>query len=161
MDRNELALDPRHVGVPSGGSKMITKPMVRSVQTVHLSCTDINTTSIWTKTSLNPFDLGVPSAVPKTISEPIARSAQTTYPSCVKINTVSKWTEMSYHFIHVTWEYHRVRPKWFSSLWYIRCKPCPCLALRLTLSPNRPKRASTWPASPGSSIEWPQKQLLA
>jgi hypothetical protein len=67
MDRNERALDPRHAGVPSGGSKMITKPTVRSVQTVHLSCTDINTISIWTKTSLNPFDLGVPSAMPKTI----------------------------------------------------------------------------------------------
>jgi hypothetical protein len=38
-----------------------------------------------------------------------------------------------------------VRPKWFSSLWYLRRKPCTHLTLRLTLSPDRPKPASTWP----------------
>jgi hypothetical protein len=29
MDRNELPLEPCHLGVPSGVSKMITEPMVR------------------------------------------------------------------------------------------------------------------------------------
>jgi hypothetical protein len=35
--------DPRHRGVPSSASKTISKPMVLSTQTVHLSCTDGNT----------------------------------------------------------------------------------------------------------------------
>jgi hypothetical protein len=42
----------------------------------------------------------------------------------------------------VTYEYHCMHPKWFSILWYVWRQPCPCLALRLTLSPNRPKWAS-------------------
>jgi hypothetical protein len=76
MDRNELALDPHHVGVPSGGSKMITKPIVCAVQTMHYLAL-ILTLSPYepNNLSLNPFDIGVPSVVPKTISEPIAGSA--------------------------------------------------------------------------------------
>ena len=48
--RNELRLEPLHLGVPSGASKMISDPMVHMVQTVHLSCTDTNTVSKQTKT---------------------------------------------------------------------------------------------------------------
>jgi hypothetical protein len=39
-----------HLGVLSGASKMISKPVVCLAQTVHLSCTDTNTISKWTKT---------------------------------------------------------------------------------------------------------------
>jgi hypothetical protein len=35
----ELPLEPCHLGVPSGASKMISKPMVHLAQTMHLSCT--------------------------------------------------------------------------------------------------------------------------
>jgi hypothetical protein len=42
---------------------------------------------------------------------------------------------------HITYEFHRVRPKLFMSLWYVLCKPCTYLASRLALSPNRPNRA--------------------
>jgi hypothetical protein len=52
-DRSKLPLEPRHLGVPSSASKMISMPMVCSVQTVHLSCTDINTVSKWTKTKFH------------------------------------------------------------------------------------------------------------
>jgi hypothetical protein len=45
MDRKEHPLETRHLGVPSSGSKTISEAMVRSVQTVHLSCTDNNTAS--------------------------------------------------------------------------------------------------------------------
>ena len=45
MDRNELPLEPCHLVVPSGVTKMISEPMIRLVQTMHLSCTDANTTS--------------------------------------------------------------------------------------------------------------------
>jgi hypothetical protein len=84
MDRNEIRHDPRHLGVPSGASKMVSEPMIRSAQTVHLSYT--NTISI------------------------------------------SKWTEMRFHMTHVTWQFHHVHPKRFSSLWYFRRKPCTFLA---------------------------------
>jgi hypothetical protein len=53
MRWNELPLEPRHLGVPSGASKMIFKPMVRSAQTVHLYCIDTNTVSKWTKMRLH------------------------------------------------------------------------------------------------------------
>jgi hypothetical protein len=39
-DRNELPVEPCHLGGPSGASKMISKPMVRLAQTMHLSCND-------------------------------------------------------------------------------------------------------------------------
>ena len=43
----ELSLEPCHLGVPSGASKAISKPMVRLAQTMHLSCTDTNTVTKW------------------------------------------------------------------------------------------------------------------
>jgi hypothetical protein len=42
---NRAPPDPRHLGVPSGASKMIYEPMVRLTQTEHLSCTDARTVS--------------------------------------------------------------------------------------------------------------------
>jgi hypothetical protein len=52
MDRNEILHDPRHLGVPSGVSKMISEPTVHLAQTVDLSCTDTNTISKRTETRL-------------------------------------------------------------------------------------------------------------
>jgi hypothetical protein len=43
MERSEIPHDPRHLGVPSGASKMIFESMVRSTQTEHLSCIKIST----------------------------------------------------------------------------------------------------------------------
>ena len=40
MYRDELPLEPRYLVVPLGATKMISEPMVRLVQTMHLSCTD-------------------------------------------------------------------------------------------------------------------------
>jgi hypothetical protein len=57
--------------------------------------------------------------------------------------------------------FHQVYPKWYTSLWYVRPKPCTYVALRLTLSPNRPKRGSTRPTSPRSSIRCAQKGFWA
>jgi hypothetical protein len=45
MDQNEFPLDPRHVGVPSVAPKMDSEHMVRSEQTLHLFCVEINTIS--------------------------------------------------------------------------------------------------------------------
>ena len=51
MDRNDLPLDPRHLGVPSDASKMISEPMVLSAQTMRLSCSENYTMSKQTATS--------------------------------------------------------------------------------------------------------------
>jgi hypothetical protein len=56
------------LGVPLGAPKMISKPMVRSTQTVHLYCVKISTTSEWTELSLEPHLRWVPSGVSKMIS---------------------------------------------------------------------------------------------
>jgi hypothetical protein len=42
---NSAPPEPHPLGVPSGASKMIYKPMVHLTQTKHLSCTDSNTVS--------------------------------------------------------------------------------------------------------------------
>jgi hypothetical protein len=79
-DQNKISLDPCHV-VPFGASKTISKPMVRSAQTVHPSCVRISTISNTDRNELLvvPGNLGVPSGASKTIFEPMVRSAQTVH----------------------------------------------------------------------------------
>jgi hypothetical protein len=48
MDRNELSLEPHHLGVRTGASKMIFEPTVCLVLNVRPSCIDTCTISIWT-----------------------------------------------------------------------------------------------------------------
>jgi hypothetical protein len=52
MDQNEIRHDPGHLGVLSAVSKAIFEPMVRSSQTVHLSCIKNSTISKWTEMSI-------------------------------------------------------------------------------------------------------------
>jgi hypothetical protein len=47
IEQKEIPHDPRHLGVPSGVSKMISEAVVRSWQTVHLSCVNISTIFEW------------------------------------------------------------------------------------------------------------------
>jgi hypothetical protein len=49
MDQIKLPIEPHDLGVLSGASKMIYEPMVHLVQTMHLSCTNTNIVSKWTK----------------------------------------------------------------------------------------------------------------
>jgi hypothetical protein len=86
---------------------------------------------------------------------------QTMHLSCVKITTITKRIQPSLHTSLVTKEYYRVRPKLFLSQWYVWRKQCTYLALKLTLSPNGPKRDSTWPTSPSSSIRCAQNDIQA
>jgi hypothetical protein len=53
MDQNEILHDLRHLVVPLGAYKMISKPTIRSAQTVHLSWIRISTISKWTETSFH------------------------------------------------------------------------------------------------------------
>jgi hypothetical protein len=86
-----------------------------------------------------PHHLGVPSGASKMISEPMVHVVQTEHLSCTDSSTVSNWIEMRFHMTHITQEFHWVRLKGFSSLWYVQSKMCTYLASRLALSPNRPK----------------------
>ena len=101
---NELPLEPRHLVLPSGVTKMISEPMVCLVQTMHLSCTDTNTTSKRKRREIphDPCHQGVPLGACKIISDPIVHSTQTVHLSCVKISTIFKWTKTSFHLSLVT-----------------------------------------------------------
>jgi hypothetical protein len=105
------------------------------------------------------FSANLPLGAPEKVSMPVVHSAQTVHVSCAEINAISKWTETSFHLTHITLEYHRVRQKWFPSLWSIRSKLCTYVAQRLILSPNRPKQASTGHTLPRSTIRWAQSHF--
>ena len=144
MDRNKFPLDPRHLGVPSGASKTISEPMVRwCKQCIYLAPTLTLPPYGPKQDSTRPMSHRSSIGCTKMFSKPMACSAQTMHLSCVKIRTTSKWTKTSFHLSLVTKEYHRVRPKRFLSLSYIRCKPCTYLAPTLTLSRNGLKHDST------------------
>jgi hypothetical protein len=96
-----------------------------------------------------PHHLGVLSVVSKMIYEPTVCLAQIMQLSCTETNTISKRIEMTFYMTHVTQEFHQVRP---NRLWYVWCKLWIYLGPILILSPNGPKRVSTWPMSPRSSI---------
>jgi hypothetical protein len=80
---------------------------------------------------------------------------------CTDTNTVSKRKEEIFPTTHVNKEFYRVRPKWFLSLWHIRRKPWTYVASTLALSPNRPKRASTWASSPSGTVGCIQNDFWA
>jgi hypothetical protein len=87
----------------SSVSKTIFKPMVRSSQAVHLSCSNTKTLQMdRNEIPHDPGHLGVLSGVSKVIFEPLVRSAQTVHLSCVKNSTISKRTETSIHLSLVT-----------------------------------------------------------
>jgi hypothetical protein len=109
----------------------------------------------------DPRHLAVPSCASKMISEPLVCSTQTVHLSCVKIDTIYKQTEMRFHLSLITYEYHRLRPKWFLRLWYAQRKPCSYHAATLTVSPNTPEWDSTWPTLPRSSIVCVQNDFRA
>jgi hypothetical protein len=141
---NEIWHDPHHLGVLSGVSKMIFEPMVRSMQTVQLFCIKLALSPNRPKRS-STRALSPRSTIGCVQNNLWAYGTfrETKQLSCVKISTISKETKMSIHLSLVPLEYHRVRPKWFLSLWYIWHKPCTYLASRLALSANGPKQAST------------------
>jgi hypothetical protein len=115
---NQATTWARHLGVPSGASKMISEPMVRSAQTMHLSCVKIRTIfqMNWIKHPLDPHQLGVPSNASKKIYVPTVCLAQTVHLSWTDTITVSKWTKTRFHMTHVTLEFHRVHQQQFLSV---------------------------------------------
>jgi hypothetical protein len=103
-NQNELPFEPRHVGVPSGVSKMISEPMVRFV-TNCAPILDWNWHCLQTDRNELPFEprhLEVPSSASKIISERMLYLAQTVHLSCTKTYTISKRTERRFYVTHVT-----------------------------------------------------------
>jgi hypothetical protein len=98
-DQKEILHDPRHLGVPSGASKMIYEAVVRLVQTVDLSCTETNTISKLTETRFYMIHVTCSSiSASKMISELTVRSAQTVHLSWINISTITKQTETTFPF---------------------------------------------------------------
>jgi hypothetical protein len=153
-DQNEIPHDAHHLAVPLGASQMISEPWyVWSKPCTYLAPT--------LTLSPNRHLVAVPSGVSKTISEPMVHSAQTVHLSCTDTNTVSKRAEMRFHVTRVAYVFHRVRPKRFLSLWYVRCKPCSYIVSKLALSLNGLKGRSTWASSPRSTVGCVQNDFSA
>jgi hypothetical protein len=141
---------PTSRGSLSGVSQMISQLIVRSTQTVHLSCIKISTISKRTELSLEPHDLGVPSGVSKTISKPTVRLAQTVHLSCTETNTVSKRKEVRFHKTHITLEFIRWVQNDFEAYGTLtQTGHLSCVAL----PPKGPKWPCTWASSPSGTIE--------
>ena len=51
-DQTELPLEPLHLGVQIGASKMVSQTMVHQAQTMHLFCTETNIVSKQTEARL-------------------------------------------------------------------------------------------------------------
>jgi hypothetical protein len=115
----------------------------------------------WIKHPLELRHLGVLSGASETIFWAYGMFSTILHLSWTDTNTISKWTKMRFHTTHVTLEFHRVRPKRFLSLWYVRRKPCNYLASSLALSPIRLNRASTWALTPRSTIGCVQNNFSA
>jgi hypothetical protein len=96
---------------------------------------------------LNTRHLVVPSGVPKMISMPVAHLAQTVHPSNAEINTISKQTKRASTWPTLPRSTIRCAKNDFHAVVH-SALTCTYLALRLMLSLNGPKQASTWPTSP-------------
>jgi hypothetical protein len=143
MDQNKILHDPRHLGVPSGASKMILrlryvrrKPFeprhlgVPSSASNMISEAMLDLRSIQTDRKELPFEprhLGVPSSASNMISEAMLDLAQTMQLSCTETNTVSKRSKTSFYLGRDTQEYLLMHPKQFS-------EPMVCIAQTRHLS---------------------------
>jgi hypothetical protein len=156
MDRNKIPQDPRHLGVSSGASKMISEPMVCSVQTVHLSCVKISTISKRTKMCfrLSLITLEYHRVHQKRFlslwyvrCKPCTHLASILALSPNRPKWASTWALSSSNsieciennFLPYGTFAELVHPKWFLSLWYVRRKPCTYLASRLSVSTKQNK----------------------
>jgi hypothetical protein len=163
MDQKELPLDEYHLGVPSSVPKNISKPMVCSVQTMHLSCIETNTISKRTKTSFHLTNVTKKSHQVCLKRFPCPWYIRYKLYTCLAPRLIlslnrPKWTS--------TWHTsHRssigCAQNYFHNHGTFGPKPCTYLVLRLALSPNGSKWASTWPTSPSSTIEWTQNDFHA
>jgi hypothetical protein len=91
--QNKIPYDPHHLGVPPGAPKIVSEPMVRLAQTMHLLAPTL---------TLSQYGPKRDSSRATSPSSSMVRSPQTVHRSCVKINTISKQTEPSFHLSLLT-----------------------------------------------------------
>jgi hypothetical protein len=150
---NWASLEPSHLGLPSCASKTISVPVVRSAQTVHLSCVKISTisnelsqASTWASSPRSTIGCD------QNDFWAYDMFSQTVHLSCTDTSTLPKWTKTRFHMTDVSLEFHRVRPKWFLRLWNVRHKSCTYLVSRWAISLNGLARPSNLALSPRSTI---------
>jgi hypothetical protein len=83
IDRNKLPLDQHHLEAPLSVPEKISKPMVLSAQTAHLSCARLTLTQMSrNELPLDQCHLEVPLGMPKKFSMPVIHLTQTIHLSC-------------------------------------------------------------------------------
>jgi hypothetical protein len=80
---------------------------------------------------------------------PILCSVQTVLLSCTNTNTISKLTKMRFHTTHVTYKFHRVRPKLFMTYGTFSANPAPIMCGTIS---KWTEQSSTRPSSP--EVPW-------
>jgi hypothetical protein len=75
-------------------------------------------------------------------------SVQIVLQPCTDTNTISKQTKTRFHMTHVTYEFHRVRPKLFMTYGTFNANRAPIFCSTIS---KRPKQISTIPSSPRST----------
>jgi hypothetical protein len=103
MDQNEILHDSCHLRVLSRASKAISKNLVCSSQTMHLSCVKISTIS----NELNQastWALSPRSTIGRVQNDFWAYGMFSTNhaPILNRHNTISKWTKTRFHLTHIT-----------------------------------------------------------
>jgi hypothetical protein len=94
-----------------GASKTISEPMVHSTQNRAVSCVKIRTISKLTELSLEPRHLRVPLGAPYRFLSKWYVWCKPCTDLATDANSISKEKEFRFHMTHVTYEFHRVRPK--------------------------------------------------
>jgi hypothetical protein len=110
-DQNELPLEPRHLVVPSGASRTISKPMVRLAQTMQLSCTDTNTVSKQKEVRFHMIHVTV--EFRRVRPKRFLSLWYVPHKLCTYLTSrlALSPNRFSFHLNLVTKEYHRMRPK--------------------------------------------------
>jgi hypothetical protein len=86
-----------------------SEPLVRLAQTMQLSCTDTNTISKWTKSSIH---LSLVNYEYHRVRLKLFLSLWYIWSKpCADPDIVSERTKMRFHMAHVTKKFHRVHPK--------------------------------------------------
>jgi hypothetical protein len=162
MDQNEILHDPCHLGVPSGASKTISKPLVCSVQTTHLSCVKISTIS----NEMNQASTWAssPRSTIGCVQNDFWAYGMFSTNHAPILNQHQHYLQIDQNAIPHD-PRHLGLPSGASKMIFetmVRlAQTIHHLVSRLALSPNELSQASTWTSSPWSTIRWVQNNFWA
>jgi hypothetical protein len=140
---------------------MILELVVRSAQTVHLSCIKISTISKQTKiiTTWASSPRSTIECIPKWFLSYVWRKPCTYL--ALTLTVSPNWLKQDSTWPMSPRRSIRCVQNDFLRLWDVRRKPCTYLVSRLALCPNRTKPASTCASSPRSTIRCVQNDFRA